>query len=93
MTRLDGSHGASRHNVLIQHSAFTSGGTSGSPIFNARGRVIAVNAGSYVEPGTMHVMNPLTGRASRLRVAKQLAGYNFGIRVDVLAGLIERLGW
>ncbi|MCB9556002.1 MAG: trypsin-like peptidase domain-containing protein [Deltaproteobacteria bacterium] len=90
VTRLDGEFGAFLDNKLIQHSAFTSGGTSGSPIFNAEGQVIAVNAGGYVEPGTLQVMDPSTGRARQLTVAKQLAGYNFGIRVDVLRELMGR---
>jgi pSer/pThr/pTyr-binding forkhead associated (FHA) protein len=92
VTRLDGTIGSLAQNKLIQHSAFTSGGTSGSPIFAANGKVFAVNAGGYVEPGTMQVMDPLTGRASSLRVAKQLAGYNFGIRIDVLRDLLRRTG-
>ncbi len=38
-------------NKLLQHSAFTTGGTSGSPLFDANGFVIGVNAGGYVERG------------------------------------------
>jgi hypothetical protein len=38
-------------NTLLQHSAFCTGGTSGSPMFNASGHVIGVNAGGYVENG------------------------------------------
>ncbi len=38
-------------NVLIQHSAFTSSGTSGSPLFNSSGHVIGINAGGYTENG------------------------------------------
>ena len=92
VTKLDGETGAFGENRLLQHSAFTAGGTSGSPIFNQHGKVVAVNAGGYVEPGTMQVMDPMTGRASELKVAKQLAGYNFGIRVDVLQELIRSTG-
>ena len=91
VTRLDGQLGSYEENKLIQHSAFTSGGTSGSPIFNQEGKVIAVNTGGYVEPGTMQVMDPLTGKSGNLMVAKQLAGYNFGIRIDVLRQLIEQV--
>jgi hypothetical protein len=92
VTRLDGSLGQFKENLLIQHSAFTSGGTSGSPIFNRDGRVIAVNTGGYVEPGSLQVLDPKTGRAGSLMVAKQLAGYNFGIRIDALVGLLADLG-
>jgi hypothetical protein len=92
VTRLDGNLGEFKENLLIQHSAFTSGGTSGSPIFNQDGKVIAVNTGGYVEPGSLQVLDPRTGRAGSLMVAKQLAGYNFGIRIDALAGLLADLG-
>lgn len=90
VTKLDGDTGTFDQNRLIQHSAFTSGGTSGSPIFNAQGQVIAVNAGGYVESGTLRVMDPLTGKAKQLRVAKTLAGYNFGIRIDVLQDFMRQ---
>ncbi len=56
---------------LIQHSAFTSGGTSGSPIFNAAGHVVAVNTGGYVDK------------------ARALAGYNFGMRIDLALELLN----
>ncbi|MCP4602066.1 MAG: FHA domain-containing protein [Proteobacteria bacterium] len=38
-------------NTLLQHSAFSSSGTSGSPIFNTSGHVIGINAGGYIENG------------------------------------------
>ncbi|PIE65626.1 MAG: hypothetical protein CSA24_02375 [Deltaproteobacteria bacterium] len=90
LTKLNGDHGSFRQNRLLQHSAFTSGGTSGSPIFDERGEVIAVNAGGYVESGTMKVVDPATGTSRKVRVAKQLSGYNFGIRVDVLRELLAK---
>jgi len=89
ITALDGRLGSFATNFLIQHSAFTSGGTSGSPIFNREGKVIAINAGSYVEPGSMQVLNPFTGRRGQIVVTKPLAGYNFGIRIDVLESLLD----
>jgi len=92
VTQLDGRFGKFEENLLIQHSAFTSGGTSGSPIFNQVGKVIAVNTGGYVEPGSLQVLDPSTGRAGNLMVAKQLPGYNFGIRIDALLGLLGDLG-
>jgi S1-C subfamily serine protease len=39
------------NNTLLQHSAFSSQGTSGSPIFNSDGRVVGINAGGYTENG------------------------------------------
>jgi len=61
-------------NTLLQHSAYCTGGTSGSPMFNAAGHVIGVNAGGYVENG------------------EALAGYNFGMRVDLINVLLAQLG-
>lgn len=92
VTRLDGRMGSASQNLLVQHSAFTSGGTSGSPIFNNAGKVVAVNTGGYVEPGSLQIMDPSTGRAGKVVVAKQLPGYNFGIRVDALNQLLADLG-
>lgn len=61
-------------NALLQHSAFCTSGTSGSPMFDTAGRVIGINAGGYVEDG------------------QALAGYNFGMRVDLLEPLLAQMG-
>jgi S1-C subfamily serine protease len=74
ITTLDGRAGVVSDTRLIQHSAFTSGGTSGSPIFDGEGRVVAVNTGGYVET---------QGEA------RPLAGYNFAMRVDLIESLIR----
>lgn len=71
ITTLDGHAGDVKELRLIQHSAFTSGGTSGSPIFNAAGHVVAVNTGGYVDK------------------ARALAGYNFGMRIDLARELLS----
>ena len=71
ITTLDGRAGDVKDMRLIQHSAFTSGGTSGSPIFNAAGHVVAVNTGGYVDK------------------ARALAGYNFGMRIDLAQELLS----
>jgi hypothetical protein len=47
LTRLDEASGGFADSLLVQHSAFAGEGTSGSPVFDAAGRVIAVNTGSY----------------------------------------------
>lgn len=71
ITTLDGRAGDVADLQLIQHSAFTSGGTSGSPIFNAAGHVVAVNTGGYVDQ------------------SRTLAGYNFGMRIDLAEKLLS----
>ena len=71
ITTLDGRAGDPKELRLIQHSAFTSGGTSGSPIFNAAGHVVAVNTGGYVDK------------------SRALAGYNFGMRIDLAEELLS----
>jgi S1-C subfamily serine protease len=71
ITTLDGRAGDVKEMRLIQHSAVTSGGTSGSPIFNAAGHVVAVNTGGYVDK------------------SRALAGYNFGMRIDLAQQLLS----
>jgi len=79
ITTIDGRVGDVKETRLIQHSAFTSGGTSGSPIFDTVGHVVAVNTGGYAEAAT--------GTGSQAVVSRSLPGYNFGMRVD----LVEQL--
>jgi S1-C subfamily serine protease len=63
VTGLDQSPHTFAENILIQHSAFTSAGTSGSPLFNAFGHVIGINTGGYTENG-----QALTGYNFGLRI-------------------------
>jgi pSer/pThr/pTyr-binding forkhead associated (FHA) protein len=51
ITNFDQKLGNFGDNTLLQHSAFSSAGTSGSPIFNTAGHVIGINAGGYAEDG------------------------------------------
>jgi S1-C subfamily serine protease len=80
VTTLEGVGGAPAEQRLIQHSAFSSAGTSGSPIFDAAGHVIAVNTGGY------------TGERRGGLVGRALPGYNFGMRIDLLQGLFSEGG-
>jgi len=92
ITRLSGEVGAFEDNLLVQHSAFTTGGTSGSPVFDAAGQVIAVNAGGYVGQQKQVIVDPTTGETKVVDVGATLAGYNYGIRIDALAGLMQDKG-
>jgi S1-C subfamily serine protease len=68
--------GDSSTNVLIQHSAFISGGTSGSPMFDAQGRVVGINAGGYAQSGTT-----LTGYNYGIRIDVVMPLFaSFGMR-------------
>ena len=74
LTTLDGRPGAPAEQQLLQHSAFTSAGTSGSPLFDAEGRVIGINAGGYLDDDA---------------AGRPLPGYNFGMRIDLAAALLK----
>jgi S1-C subfamily serine protease len=74
VTTVDGRAGDVKDRWLVQHSAFTTGGTSGSPIFNAAGHVVAVNTGGYRDS---------------VDKAAALAGYNFGMRIDLAGALLS----
>ena len=60
-------------NILLQHSAVISEGTSGSPMFNLDGNVVGINAGGYAAGDQM------------------MSGYNFGIRIDSIAPLLQSI--
>jgi S1-C subfamily serine protease len=74
VTTLDGRPGTPADQQLLQHSAFTSAGTSGSPLFDAEGRVIGINAGGYVDDSA---------------AGRPLPGYNFGMRIDLALALLN----
>ena len=76
VTRLNGKLGDFDDRLLVQYDATTAGGTSGSPVFNLTGKVIAVNAGGYL---------------GRRGLSVNTLGYNFGIRIDVLETLLSDL--
>ncbi|HEY4119067.1 MAG TPA: trypsin-like peptidase domain-containing protein [Byssovorax sp.] len=61
---------------LIEHDAQTTPGTSGSPIFDAHGKVIAINEGSYRNQGDQ-------------REGPSDSPYKIAIRIDLLNQLLQ----
>jgi S1-C subfamily serine protease len=82
--------------VLIQHSAYTVKGTSGSPLFDENGEVVGVNAGYYRRETEQQRLDPVTGRVRGEMVTQDLQSYAIAMRVDLLHDLLrlanERLG-
>ena len=68
---------------MVQHNLDLSPGTSGSPIFNAEGQVIAVNNAS-TQSIAFHIQ---TGEPQRISIAS----IGFGIRIDELDALLNQL--
>lgn len=82
VTGANGRPGAFVESWLVQHDAPTTHGTSGSPVFNGKGRVVAVNAGGYLEGEDETIAGKKT------EVVKQ-SPYKFGMRIDLLDPLLR----
>ena len=81
VTTAKGKTGSFADMWLIQHDAPTTHGTSGSPIFNSAGHVVAVNAGGYLESDTETV-------AGRKTEVVKGSPYKFGMRIDLVNTLL-----
>ncbi len=81
VTTAKGRPGSFAETWLVQHDAPTTHGTSGSPIFNDKGHVIAVNAGGYLEGDQETV-------AGRKTEVVKASPYKFGMRIDLLNSLL-----
>ena len=62
---------------LIEHDAQTTPGTSGSPVFDSHGKVIAINEGSYTNQGDQRDGTPRD------------SPYKIAIRIDLLNQLLQ----
>jgi S1-C subfamily serine protease len=82
ITNASGRPGAFAENWLIQHDAPTTAGTSGSPIFNGRGKVVGINAGGYLEGDD----ETIAGRKTEVVKASP---YKFGMRIDLLDAILR----
>jgi hypothetical protein len=72
-------------NYMIRHNLPTTGGASGSPIFNRRGEVVALVYGMNIVPKK----NKQGKMVDRIPSAAQI---NFGVRVDLLEGVGQPVG-
>jgi len=77
--------------VLIQHSAFTTKGTSGSPLFDETGAVIGINTGYYRGEAEQQRVDPVTGRVRDEVVTQDFQNYAIGMRVDLVHDLLRLL--
>ena len=92
MTRYDASMGTFAQSQLLQHSALSMGGASGSPLFNDAGKVIGIHAGSYTSRSSSTFFDPATRMPKRIMMARRL-GYKFGIRIDALTQILAKPRW
>jgi pSer/pThr/pTyr-binding forkhead associated (FHA) protein len=80
-----------RQNRLIQHSALTTGGTSGSPLIDHEGRIVGINAGASGSAKRDLVIDERTGRALPVKIVGE-TGYKYAMRIDLLTDLMAQNG-
>ena len=90
ITTFTGEPGSAADMLLVQHSAATSPGASGSPIFDARGEVVAINVGQYMELQDQQTAAGMPRMETPSGVAP---GLNIAVRIDCLFPLLTERGW
>lgn len=75
----------------LQHTAQTTSGSSGSPIFLSSGQVIAINAGSLVAEERTQVVDPTTGRVNTVEMSRS-SNFKYGMRADLIRAAIHAAG-
>jgi S1-C subfamily serine protease len=75
----------------IQHSAQTTSGSSGSPIFLASGEVIGINAGSLADAEHQSMVDPQTGRRVSVEVNRS-SNFKYGMRADLIRAAVQAVG-
>jgi S1-C subfamily serine protease len=75
----------------VQHSAQTTSGSSGSPIFLANGTVIGVNAGSLADEERQRMVDPRTGQLVNVEVNRS-SNFKYGMRADLIREAIQAVG-
>jgi V8-like Glu-specific endopeptidase len=73
---------------VLQHTAYVTGGTSGSPIFDVGGTVIGINAGGLKTKQDVFLGGDKSRPVSMVFAAP---GYNFGMRIDLLNDILGRM--
>lgn len=75
----------------IQHSAQTTSGSSGSPIFLASGAVVGINAGSLSDEERQRILDPRTGQTVSVEVNRS-SNFKYGMRADIIRAAVAQVG-
>jgi hypothetical protein len=75
---------------ILQHTAFVTGGTSGSPVFDSQGTVIGINSGGFTTKQKVSLAGS-DGRVTPLVLTSAAAGYAYGMRIDLLREVFRLL--
>ncbi len=85
----DGERRGFAHDLVVQHSASLSGGTSGSPMIDGTGKVVALNNSGLDK----FVLVQAKEGAPAVERTPSAAELGFAIRVDVLRAFVRDTGW